>query len=114
MFYKLNTFEAGYCHETDKDIVYRWLRAIGPENRAMMKFFRFFDANEAHDEYNEKKDLKAILRSPVVREMGGVIESIYTDACSHQVTFLSEEVDPMDGFGQLFGHDGNEKATCRS
>lgn len=110
MFYKLNNFQAGYCHETDTDIVYRWLRAMGPENRALMSFFRFFDANDAHDDYNEMKDLKAVQRGPVVREMGGMIDSIYADGCSHEVTFFLEEVDPMDGFGHLFGHNDDEKS----
>lgn len=103
MFYRLNTFEAGYCHETDTDIVYRWLRAIGPANRAMMSFFRFFDANESHDMINELQDLKAVQRGPVVREMGAIIESIYADECSHEVTFPSEELEALDGLCHLFG-----------
>lgn len=103
MFYKLNTFQAGYCHVTDTKGVIQWLRAMGSENRALMKSFRFFDANPSNDLMNDYVDLKAIIRGPVVREMGGSVVSSYANGCFHEVNFPTEEVDPMDGMCLLFG-----------
>lgn len=110
MFYKFNTFQAGYCHVTDTKIVYQWLVAIGPENRTLMRCFRFFDENPDHDDYNNHVDRKRVLRGPVGREMCGTVISTYADdGCSHRVAFSVEEPDPMDGFVQLFRNAESEK-----
>ncbi|KAF7197569.1 hypothetical protein HII31_01072 [Pseudocercospora fuligena] len=87
MFYKLNTFQAGYCYECDLDIVIDWLKTIGAANREKIGKFIFFDANRKHDR-NMPKDLIKILRSEVVRVMGGRVESTYDGkGCKHVVRF---------------------------
>ncbi|KXT02421.1 hypothetical protein AC578_7830 [Pseudocercospora eumusae] len=87
MFYKQNTFQAGYCYECDLDIVVDWLRTIGAANRENIGKFVFFDANRKHDR-NTPRDLTKVLRSEVVRVMGGRIESTYDgEGCKHFVRF---------------------------
>lgn len=103
MFYKHNHFQAGYCYETDTDMVVDWLKVIGEENRRLMKGFYFYDANCRHDA-NCPKDLKRVQRSQVVREMGGVLESEYDgDSCKHSVRFMAKgEDEDLDGLEGLF------------
>lgn len=103
MFYKHNRFQAGYCYETDTDMVVDWLTVIGEENRRLMKGFYFFDANCRHDA-NCPKDLKRVQRSQVVRAMGGVLESEYGDEyCKHAVRFVAKgEDEEFDGLEGLF------------
>lgn len=101
MFYKQNRFQAGYCYETDTEIVVDWLRTIGEENRRLLREFYFYDANGRHD-VNCPKDLKRVKRSAVVKEMGAVLESEYgEDYCKHGVKFLEkgeeEELEALKG-----------------
>lgn len=104
MFYKLNTFQAAYCFVVDLKIVCRWLQAMGPENRVMLRSFRFFDSNPDNDSIDDYADTRRLLHSAFGREMRGSIVSTYSDeGCSHAVTFSLEEDDPMDGLVRLFG-----------
>lgn len=107
MFYKHNLFQAGYCYETDTDMVVDWLKIIGEENRRLMKGFYFFDANCRHDA-NCPKDLKRVQRSQVVRGMGGVLESEYGEEyCKHAVRFgAGGEDEEFEGLEGLFEGSG--------
>lgn len=105
MFYKHNTFQAGYCYECDLEIVFNWLKHIGAENRATIGNFVFFDANRRHDR-NTPKDLTKVKRSRVVREMGGKIESSYNvDGCRHAVRFGEHADEELLALERLFKED---------
>ena len=102
MFYKHNAFRAGYCYECDTDIVVAWLRVIGKDNREMMKEFFFWDENPEHDRYSPKC-LKKLVRSEVVRSLGGKLESTYSNvACRHDVRFGKNEGEEMEGMQRMF------------
>ncbi|KAF2167883.1 hypothetical protein M409DRAFT_22031 [Zasmidium cellare ATCC 36951] len=103
IFYKYNRFQAGYCYETDTEIVVDWLKVIGEENRKLMRGFYFWDANCRHDA-NCPKDLKRVQRSEVVRGMCGVLESEYGEEyCKHAVRFgVKGEDEELEGLEGLF------------
>ncbi|KAK4495691.1 hypothetical protein PRZ48_012959 [Zasmidium cellare] len=103
IFYKHNLFQAGYCYETDTDMVVDWLKVIGEGNRNLMRGFYFWDANGRHDA-NCPKDLKRVVRSEVVRGMGGVVESEYLEGgCRHAVKFgVKGEDEELEGLEGLF------------
>ncbi|EME41711.1 hypothetical protein DOTSEDRAFT_134645 [Dothistroma septosporum NZE10] len=103
MWFKHNSFQSGYCWETNLAMTLDWLKIIGAENRKKMKHFYFYDANSQHDHYCSK-DLTKLKRSAVFREFGGVMKSTYDgECCRHDVAFCDENVDDeLDGLEGLF------------
>ncbi|EME88647.1 uncharacterized protein MYCFIDRAFT_80019 [Pseudocercospora fijiensis CIRAD86] len=109
MFYK-NTFQAGYCYECDLDIVIDWLKTIGPVNRECIGKFVFFDANRKHDR-NMPKDLTKVLRSDVVRIMGGRVESTYDgEGCKHVVKFGPHGDEDLMALKDLFEEETSSES----
>lgn len=89
MFYARNAFQAGYCFNTDPVLVVGWLERLGPEKRAWLRRFYFFDENPLHDE-KIGRDLERVRGSKVCLGMGGVLVPRSTqDFCRHDVMFPS-------------------------
>ena len=90
MFYRRNVFRARYCdlfNEQPLAEVVPWLRAIGPENREMLRHLYFYDRNKTQDE-NYSKTLDKLKGCEIFTEMEGTIETVSnSDHCAHRVTF---------------------------
>jgi len=91
LFYSKNRFQAGYCHSTDLGLALRWLEAIGPANRALLRNFYFFDGNEDYDSM-EPADLKRLLQNADLQSWASSIRPRPShNSCRHDVVFASAD-----------------------
>ena len=87
LFYRQNVFRAGYFRVRDVRVTSAWLRAMGPANRSLLRHFYFMKETPFQDTLHPRY-LKRLKRSPIVRDLSGMIESIRVNLVIwHHVTF---------------------------